>query len=129
VVDDQIGCPTYAPDIANAIIEIARKVDASGWQPQYNGVTHLAGPDEVTWYTFARRILQASETKRDHFVRVDPITSADYPTPVKRPANSRLCCDRLTSLFDFRLPPLELSLQQCIQRLSDEPLQSGKNPL
>jgi dTDP-4-dehydrorhamnose reductase len=129
VVDDQIGCPTYAPDIANAIIEIARKVDASGWQPQYNGVTHLAGPDEVTWYTFARRILQASETKRDHFVRVDPITSADYPSPAKRPANSRLCCDRLTSLFDFRLPPLELSLQQCIQRLSDEPLQSGKNPL
>ena len=127
VVDDQIGCPTYAPDVANAILAIARKIDATGWQPQYSGVTHLAGPDEVTWCTFARRILQASETKRNHRVAVDAITTADYPTPAKRPANSRLCCDRLASLFDVHLPPLELSLQQCIQRLSDEPPKSGRN--
>jgi dTDP-4-dehydrorhamnose reductase len=129
VVDDQIGCPTYAPDVATAILAIARKIDASGWQHQYSGVTHLAGPDEVTWCAFARRILQASETKRNHRVTVDAITTADYPTPAKRPANSRLCCDRLALLFGVHLPPLERSLQQCIQRLFDNPSDPGKNLL
>lgn len=129
VVDDQIGCPTYAPDVANAILAIARKIDATTWQPQYRGVTHLAGPDEVTWCAFARRILQASETKRNHRVIVDAITTADYPTPAKRPANSRLCCDRLAYVFDVHLPPLELSLQQCIQRLFVNPSDPRKNLL
>jgi dTDP-4-dehydrorhamnose reductase len=126
VVDDQIGCPTYAPDVANAILAIARKISTSGWQAHYGGVTHLAGPDEVTWCSFARRILQASETKRDRFVAVDAITTADYPTPAKRPANSRLCSDRLASVFDVHLPPLEQSLEECIERLFSVPPQSGK---
>jgi dTDP-4-dehydrorhamnose reductase len=126
VVDDQIGCPTYAPDVANAILKIARKIGADGWQARYNGVTHLAGPEEVTWCTFARRILQASEAKRDHLVAVDAINTADYPTPAKRPKNSRLCCDRLASVFGVRLPPLELSLKLCIERLFSEQPQSGK---
>ena len=127
VVDDQIGCPTYAPDVANAILAIARKIDATGWQAPYNGVTHLAGPDEVTWCAFARRILQASETKRNHLVTVDAITTADYPTPAKRPTNSRLCCDRLESVFEVHLPRLEVSLQRCIRRLFDEPSDPRKN--
>jgi dTDP-4-dehydrorhamnose reductase len=126
VVDDQIGCPTYAPDIANAILAIARKAGLGGWDTRYNGVTHLAGPDEVTWCTFARQILQASQASRDHFVAVDAITTADYPTPAKRPANSRLCCDRLASVFEVRLPPLEQSLDNCIRRLFIEPSRLGK---
>ena len=126
VVDDQIGCPTYAPDIANAILTIARKIGASGWQAHYGGVTHLAGPEEVTWCGFARRILQVSEKNRNRLVTVDAITTADYPTPAKRPANSRLCCDRLASVFDIRLPPLERSLEDCIERLFSRPLQSEK---
>jgi dTDP-4-dehydrorhamnose reductase len=126
VVDDQVGCPTYAPDVANAILTIARKIGTSGWQTHYGGVTHLAGPEEVTWCSFARRILQASETKRNRFVAVDAITTADYPTPAKRPANSRLRCDRLASVFDVRLPPLDRSLEDCIERLFSGPPQSGK---
>jgi len=126
VVDDQIGCPTYAPDIADAILAIARKIGTGGWQVPYGGVTHLAGPDEVTWYSFARRILQASEAKRDRLVAVDAITTADYPTPAKRPANSRLCCDRLASVFGVRLPPLDQSLEQCIERLFSAPPHPGK---
>ena len=126
VVDDQIGCPTYAPDIADAILAIARKIGTGGWQVPYGGVTHLAGPDEVTWCSFARRILQASETKRDRLVAVDAITTADYPTPAKRPANSRLCCNKLASVFGVRLPPLDQSLEQCIERLFSAPPHPGK---
>src|ERR1700761_7480130 len=47
VVDDQIGCPTYAPDIAAAILEIGKSVVAQGWRDEFAGVTHLAGPDAV----------------------------------------------------------------------------------
>jgi dTDP-4-dehydrorhamnose reductase len=110
VVDDQIGCPTYAPDIADAIITIAVKIKSSGWQDRFAGVTHLAGPDEITWYNFARQIVSIAKTKGRRDAIVDAITTVEYPTPAERPANSRLRCDRLAELFDVRLPSLSLSL-------------------
>jgi dTDP-4-dehydrorhamnose reductase len=119
VVDDQIGCPTYAPDIADAIITIARQITSGGWTNRYSGVTHLAGPDELTWCDFARQILRASEANGNRHVAIDPISTADYPTPAERPKNSRLCCDRLASVFDVRLPPLGSSLEKCLKRLRD----------
>lgn len=117
VVDDQVGCPTYAPDIAAAIMTIARQIGISGWQTQFAGVTHLAGPDEVTWYEFARKIMSLCEKQSGRHVAVDAISTAEYPAAAYRPANSRLCCDRLASIFGVRLPPLELSLERCLERL------------
>jgi dTDP-4-dehydrorhamnose reductase len=117
VVDDQIGCPTYAPDIANTTLAIARKIICSGWQNQFSGVTHLAGPDEVTWCGFARQIMLAAEKLGARSVPVDAITTASYPTAAARPANSRLNCDRLSSVFYSRLPPLAASLEKCLDRL------------
>ena len=117
VVSDQIGCPTYAPDIAAAIMTIARQIGSSGWQKQFAGVTHLAGPDEVTWCDFAREIMRLCEIKNGRHVAVDAISTADYPTAAYRPANSRLCCDRLASIFGIHLPPLEKSLEKCLERL------------
>ena len=117
VVDDQVGCPTFAPDIAVAIVTIARKIGYSGWNEQLAGVTHLAGPDEVTWCGFARRIMRTSEKRGGRIVPVEAISSAAYPTAAVRPANSRLCCDRLASMFGVRLPPLERSLEKCLERI------------
>ena len=58
VVDDQLGCPTYAPDLADAILTIARQ-DRIGWLARcFAGVTHVAGPDAVTWHTFAGKDYQ-----------------------------------------------------------------------
>ena len=126
VVDDQVGCPTYAPDIAAAIMTIGRQIGSSNWQERFAGVTHLAGPDEVTWYDFARKILRLSETRTARSVAVDAISTADYPTAAHRPANSRLCCDRLASVFRVRLPPLESSLENCLERLfGASPLNTG----
>jgi dTDP-4-dehydrorhamnose reductase len=65
-VDDRLS--NLRPDIANAILAIARKIGANGWQANYAGVTHLAGPDAVKWCSFARRILQASETNRNRLM-------------------------------------------------------------
>jgi len=123
VVGDQIGCPTYAPDIANAIIAIARTIMSSGWHARFSGVTHLAGPDEVTWLAFARQIMRLVELRGGSGAAVDEIATADYPTAAVRPANSRLNCDRLYSTFGVRLPALSQSLEACLQRLLAVPHQ------
>jgi dTDP-4-dehydrorhamnose reductase len=117
VVDDQIGCPTYAPDIANAILTLAQQVHGAGWNDRYSGVTHLAGPDAMTWYEFARKIVRESAKRGGRALRVDPIATSDYPTPAARPANSRLSTARLASEFNIRLPPVGRSLADCLDRL------------
>jgi dTDP-4-dehydrorhamnose reductase len=117
VVDDQIGCPTYAPDIAAATITIAKKVVAEGWDPKFGGVTHLAGPDALTWYAFAKDIVRGAALRGGRSVPISPILTSDYPTPAARPANSRLSTTRLASVFDVRLQPLERSLANCLDRL------------
>lgn len=117
VVDDQFGCPTYAPDIADAIIAVARRWADSGWSPQFAGVTHLSGPHALTWCGFAREIMSESAKRGGRSVPVDPITTADYPTPAARPANSQLSTARLNSTFGVHLPPMAQSLGDCLDRL------------
>jgi dTDP-4-dehydrorhamnose reductase len=117
VVDDQIGCPTYAPDIAAATIAIAKKVIAEGWHSKFAGVTHLAGPDALTWYTFANDIIRGAASRGGRSVPISPILTSDYPTPAARPANSRLSTARLASVFDVHPQPLERSLANCLDRL------------
>jgi dTDP-4-dehydrorhamnose reductase len=121
VVDDQTGCPTYAPDVADAILIIARRIETAGWSSRFAGVTHLAGPDAVTWCQFARMIVDAAPKIGGERAMVEAISTADYPTAARRPRNSRLCCDRLAEIFDVRLPPLQLSLANCLRRLFETP--------
>jgi dTDP-4-dehydrorhamnose reductase len=117
VVDDQIGCPTYAPDIAAAAIAVAKKVIMEGWHAKFAGTTHLAGPDALTWYAFANDIVRGAALRGGRSVPISPIRTSDYPTAAARPANSRLSTERLASVFDIRLPPLERSLANCLDRL------------
>jgi dTDP-4-dehydrorhamnose reductase len=118
IVNDQRGCPTYAPDIAVAIVSIARKL--LEWRQDYAGVTHLAGPDVMTWCEFAREIFRESTKRGGPSPAVDPITTAEYPTPALRPANSVLSTNRLYSVFGIRLPSAEVSLANCIDRIFKE---------
>jgi dTDP-4-dehydrorhamnose reductase len=115
VVNDQRGCPTYAPDIAEAIISISKKV--MNWQTAYSGVTHLAGPDAMTWYEFAREIFRQSTTRLGASAGVDPIKTSEYPTRAARPANSQLSTERLRFMFGLGLPSIEASLADCLDRL------------
>ncbi|MGA2996074.1 dTDP-4-dehydrorhamnose reductase [Bradyrhizobium sp.] len=120
VVDDQVGCPTSAPDLAFAILEIARKALSNGWNEKMAGTTHICGPDEVSWCAFARKIMDVSRLKCGHSVEVEAIRSADHPTRAARPANSRLCCDRLATTFDIRMPPLKSSLERCVDSILNQ---------
>ena len=117
VVDDQLGCPTYAPDIADAVIKMARALADVGDRTKYSGVVHVAGPDAMTWCGFARAVFAGAAALGCRAVSVNPIPSSNYPTPAVRPANSRLSTAKLASLFDIRLPPMESSLANCIDRL------------
>lgn len=102
VVDDQFGCPTYAPHLATAIQEMAPQLTTgrfTGW-----GIYHAAGAGETTWCGLALEALAVSQWLRGPYAEVTPITSAEYPTAARRPRNSRLNCSKLAAAFNLSLP-------------------------
>lgn len=129
VVDDQIGCPTYAPALAEAILAVSRKIHRDGWDPSYAGVTHAAGSDKVTWCNFARMIMSEARARGARSAQIEAITSADYPTPARRPANSCLDTTRLATLFDIQMPSLAASLTDCLDRLLNVSITQSRNSL
>jgi len=99
VVDDQRGCPTFADDLAGGIVSIAGNLGAN-W-----GTYHLTGGGETTWFGFAQSIFAEAGRRGARAPRLEPITTADYPTPAKRPANSVLACVKVKGAFGVELPP------------------------
>ncbi|OOF45961.1 dTDP-4-dehydrorhamnose reductase [Rodentibacter trehalosifermentans] len=99
VVADQIGGPTYAGDIATALIQIAERI-ISGEDIQY-GIYHFSGAPYVSWYDFAKAIFDeaVSQKQLEKKPWVNAISTADYPTPAKRPANSCLDLTKIQQTF------------------------------
>ncbi|WP_447728343.1 dTDP-4-dehydrorhamnose reductase [Sphingomonas koreensis] len=116
VVEDQVGCPTSALDIADGIMAVI-----AGWQadPAHgaNTVYHLAGTGETHWAGFARAIFAESAKRGGPSADVTGIPSSGYPTRAVRPANSRLDCTRMAETFGYRSPRWEDSLAQAMDRL------------
>ncbi len=117
VVADQKGCPTTAQDLAVAILAIAARIAETGWQDAYAGVFHAAGTGWTTWHGLASAVFAEAARHGARVPRVDPITTADYPTPAKRPADSRLDCAKLAALFGVRLPEWRPSLARTIDAI------------
>lgn len=111
VVDDQTGRPTCAADIADFILAAAPRL-ASG-EAAASGLFHFAGEEAVTWRGFAEAIFAAAGMD----VAVTPITTADYPTPAKRPINSVLDTSRLEAAFAYRPRPWRAGLGETVARL------------
>jgi dTDP-4-dehydrorhamnose reductase len=120
VVADQHGCPSYAPDIADAVIGITRNLLRDRSDPCLRGVFHLAGAGETTWAGLADAIFEYLGGKGRRRPILTPITSAEYPTPARRPANSRLNCARLANIYGIKLPHWQDSLATCLDRLTIE---------
>jgi dTDP-4-dehydrorhamnose reductase len=93
VVDDQYGRPTLAADIAALCLETVRR-GVSG-DASLQGLFHLAGADDATWADIAERVFERMETSTGRRPALQRITTADYPLPAKRPANSRLDTTKL----------------------------------
>jgi dTDP-4-dehydrorhamnose reductase len=119
VVDDQHGNPTYAPHLVVAILELARQLstrkgegDAGPW-----GVYHAAGTGTTTWRGLAEEVFRRSAELGGPAAVVEPIASADYPTPAQRPANSQLDCGKLERTFGLRLPAWQDGVADCVTRI------------
>ncbi|ACE83423.1 dTDP-4-dehydrorhamnose reductase [Cellvibrio japonicus] len=100
IVADQHGGPTHAGDIATALIRIAHQYIKTGDLPW--GTYHYAGMPHTNWYEFARAIFKQVEAENLYdkaTPSLNAIATADYPTPAKRPANSRLDCTKIQTNF------------------------------
>ncbi|HET6239328.1 MAG TPA: dTDP-4-dehydrorhamnose reductase [Acetobacteraceae bacterium] len=113
VVADQRGCPTTAADLADAILAISARL-REGWRDEYAGVFHAAGSGETTWHGLAVATFEEAARFGAHVPVVEAITAAEYPTKAKRPADSRLDCGKLASVFGVRLPDWRASLARTI---------------
>ena len=115
VVDDQIGCPTSAHDIAVALLAVSEQLLAG--KSVSDRVFHLASTGAASWADVADEVFRVSVAAGGPSARVRRIPSSAFPTRAARPANSRLNCDRLEAGFGLRLPDWHDSLQTCVIRL------------
>lgn len=119
VVDDQRGCPTSALDLADAAIAVLANLKAQP-DPALRGLFHTAGSGEGTWADLAMAVFATSAANGGPSARVNRIATADYPTPAKRPANSRLDCRKLAAAHGVRLPQWRESVELVTARLVRE---------
>ncbi|NTE37375.1 dTDP-4-dehydrorhamnose reductase [Agrobacterium tumefaciens] len=117
VVADQFGCPTSANDIAAAVVTIARKLVEDASAP-LRGVFHLSGTGETNWANFAKQIFALSSENGGKSIVVNDITTEQYPTPARRPANSRLDCSKLEEVYGIKLPSWQTSTRAVVTALA-----------
>ncbi len=117
IVADQIGAPTWSRSIADATAQVLAQVHSplvGADKPQPWGVYHMTNAGETSWHGFAQAILDLDAPESE--TRLLPIPSSDYPTPAKRPLNSRLNNDKLERVFSVRLPDWRLALRLCMEK-------------
>ena len=117
VVADQLGNPTSALDIADAVLAMAANLVARPREQALRGLFHMTGSGEASWADFATHIFAISGAHGGPVARVKAIATSDYLTPARRPANSRLDCSRLAQVHGVRLPDWRLSADTIVARL------------
>ena len=124
VVGDQHGAPTWSRDLAGMTAAVMGHCGAEEGSleevvKRVGGIYHAAGAGATTWYGFAAEAVRL-EREREPNVRlaeIETITTAEYPTPARRPANSRLNCERLAARFGWRMMDWQDSLQRVLSEL------------
>lgn len=128
VVADQHGAPTWSRDLAEMTAHVIRRCEDVSAQDDeqpleavagLNGVYHAAGAGETTWYEFASEAIRLQRERRpdQRPVEIKAITTAEYPTPARRPANSRLNCGKLEEKFGWCMMDWHESLQRVLGEL------------
>lgn len=111
IVGDQFGGPTYAGDIASALIEIAHQVQngSTEW-----GVYHFSGEPHVSWFEFAQAIFQKAEDNKvlEKIPALTGITTNEFPTAAKRPENSKLDCSKIKAVFGIEASNWKVALNR-----------------
>ncbi|MES1216435.1 MAG: dTDP-4-dehydrorhamnose reductase [Bacteroidota bacterium] len=107
VVNDQAGSPTYAADLAGAVMTI---ISSENWHP---GIYHFSNSGKISWFEFAQAIKQLSHSNCE----VNPVPTSQYPTPAKRPAYSVLNNSKIQDTYNIQPIPWKSSLAKCLERL------------
>lgn len=115
IVADQHGTPNWTRELARATAVAAGH--GLSWLAERSGLYHLSASGTATWYGFARAILEGRPK-----LRIVPISTADYPTPARRPARTVLDTRRFAATFGFSLPPWTDSLRECLRSSAEPPL-------
>lgn len=110
VIDDQVGTPTYAADLAKAILDIIPQLNNE--QPQ---IYHYSNEGVLSWYDFAKKIMEMAKLKCE----IVPIATKDYPTPAKRPHYSLLNKAKIKKEFGITIPYWKDSLDRCLKILGE----------
>jgi dTDP-4-dehydrorhamnose reductase len=110
VVNDQVGSPTYASDLAQAIMQI---ISSGKWVP---GIYNFSNNGVISWFDFANEIKRLIKSS----CIVNPLTTEQFPTPAKRPKYSVLDKTKIQETFSIQLKDWEKSLNECIQKLNAE---------
>jgi dTDP-4-dehydrorhamnose reductase len=132
VVDDQHGAPTSSRDLASMVLNVMKQMNercaANSVASQdavraVEGVYHAADKGEATWFSFAQEFLRLAVAERPHtkVARLVPIPTSEYPTPARRPANSRLDCSRLRQVFGVTMPPWQQSAAAVVSEILNSP--------
>ena len=126
IVGDQHGAPTWSRDLAQMTAHVISQAetdtkgqDLTAALADSSGIYHASGAGETTWHGFAaeavRRLREREPNTR--FAEIEAITTAEYPTPAKRPANSRMNCAKLEQRFNWRMPDWRESLGKVLAEL------------
>lgn len=119
VVSDQQGCPTAAGDIADTVIALANRIvdDADGFPW---GTYHYAGGGVTSWHGLAEAVFVLAAAHWDRRIKVTPLSTAEYPTPARRPMSSVLDCARIGAAFGLRPRPWRDALAEVVTELMTE---------
>ncbi|MCI0466732.1 MAG: dTDP-4-dehydrorhamnose reductase, partial [Beijerinckiaceae bacterium] len=117
IVADQRGCPTATADLAEAILAIDRALAAGIDSP---GTYHFAGDGVTSWHGFASLIVEVQAQETGRRPSVMPVSTAEYPTPARRPANSELDSRLFASAFGCRASPWQTRVRETVQSLLNE---------
>jgi dTDP-4-dehydrorhamnose reductase len=114
VVHDQIGSPTWAQDIADAILRLVPRLLSQEERDIAWGTYHLTNDGQASWFDFASEIFRIARMAGRPSPSLNPIATAEYPTAARRPAYSVLDTSKFRRTFGFGLPHWQVSLAQCL---------------
>lgn len=109
VVDDQIGCPTYAPDLAKAIM----KIICLKPENKHTGIYHFSNTGNISWFAFANKIKELAKLN----CLINAVPSTDFPTIAKRPFYSVMDTSTITEDFEIEITNWQISLNYCLKNL------------
>jgi len=122
VIADQFGAPTSAELIADVTALLIQRLRHDPAPERFSGLYHLTAQGATSWHGYARWVIEHARSRgwalRCAPENIDAITTADYPLPAPRPANSRLDCGKLQTTFDLHLPPWQTQVQRLIDELT-----------